>query len=94
MLVNVCYGPLGHEEADEAFFGQLEEASCLQAIILMWNFSHPNNIPKSNAVGHNQSRRLLECVDVSLLAQVIEVLIDGDTLLNLMLTGRKSWLGT
>lgn len=88
-MVDVCYMP-GH---DEAFFGQVEEASCLQAIILTGNFNHPNNIQKSNTVGHKQPRRFLECVDVSFLAQVIEVLIDGDALLNLILTGRKSWLG-
>lgn len=65
VVVDVCYGPQGPEEADETFFGQLDEASCLQAVILMWSFSHPNHIPQSNAVGHKQSRRFLECVEVS-----------------------------
>ncbi|GAB0204676.1 hypothetical protein GRJ2_002933200 [Grus japonensis] len=46
----------------------------------MWNFNHPNNIQKSNAVGHKQSRRFLECVDVSSLAQVIKVPIEADAL--------------
>lgn len=31
-------------KADESFFGQLGEASCLQAIVLTGNFNHPNNI--------------------------------------------------
>lgn len=40
---NVCYTPLQEEvTVDEAFFMQLEEASCLQALIIMGNLSHPN----------------------------------------------------
>ena len=89
-MVDVCYGPPHHEEVDETFFGQLKEAFCLKAIFLRGNLNHPNNIQKSNAVGHKQTRRFLECVDVNFLAQVIEILIAADALLNLILTERKS----
>lgn len=93
VVVDICNGSPGHEAADETFFRQLEEASCLQAIIIMGNFNHPNTIQKSNAVGHKQSRRFLGCIDINFLAQVINVPIDGDALLNLILTGMKRWLG-
>ena len=39
--VHVFYGALD-EEVDEAFFRQLEEASCLQAPVLMAGLNYPN----------------------------------------------------
>ena len=41
--VDVCYGaPDEEEEVDEAFFRQLEEASCLQALVLMADLNYAN----------------------------------------------------
>ena len=41
--VGVCYGPPDEEEeGDEAFFTQLEEASCLQALVLMADLNYAN----------------------------------------------------
>lgn len=38
---------------DEAFFMQLEEASCLQVLIVMGNLSHPNICSQGICIGDN-----------------------------------------
>ena len=41
--VDVCYGPPDEdEEVGEAFFRQLPEASCLQALVLMADLNYAN----------------------------------------------------
>ena len=43
VCVDVCYGPPDEEEeGDEAFFRQLQEASCLQALVLMADLNYAN----------------------------------------------------
>ena len=40
--MDVCYGrPDEEEEVDEAFFRELEEASCLQSLVLMADLTIP-----------------------------------------------------
>ena len=51
------------EVVDEAFFSQLEESSCLQAVVLMRDFSRSDICWKDNTAKQKQSRRFLECID-------------------------------
>ena len=42
LVVGVCYRPPDHRQpVDEAFLLQLQEVSCLQALVLMGDFNHP-----------------------------------------------------
>lgn len=40
ILVSICYRPPDQAEIDEVFFKQLEESSCLQALVLMGDLDH------------------------------------------------------
>jgi len=51
------------EPADEAFFCQLQEASHLQSLVLLWDYNHPNICWKSSTMRGRQSRRFLECTE-------------------------------
>ena len=51
------------EVVDEAFCRQLEESSCLQALVLVRDFSHSDICWKDNTAKQKQSRRFLECID-------------------------------
>lgn len=42
---------------DEAFFRQLGEASCSQALVLVWDFNYPGTCRKGNAAEYRQSTR-------------------------------------
>jgi len=56
--MHACYRPPNQEEVvDEAFFRQLEETSCLQALLLMRSLNHPDTCWKGNAAGRKHSRR-------------------------------------
>lgn len=55
-----------------AFFRHLEEPSCQQALVLMGNWNAPNICWRDSLAEHKQPRRLLELVDNTLLAWVIE----------------------
>jgi len=60
------------EPTDEAFFLQLQEALCLQALVLLGDFNHPNICWKSSMVSCRKSRRFLECTGDNFLSQIIE----------------------
>lgn len=47
-------------------------ASCLQALVFMRDFKHPNIHARDNTEGHKQSRRLLECIDNDLFQLINE----------------------
>ncbi|GAB0210050.1 hypothetical protein GRJ2_003470800 [Grus japonensis] len=65
-VVGVYYKPPGQEEkVDEEFFLQLQEASRLQALILIGDFNHPDICWKSGTMNCKQSRKLLECVEAT-----------------------------
>ncbi|KAK4818274.1 hypothetical protein QYF61_009992 [Mycteria americana] len=69
------------EPTDEAFFLQLQEASRLQALVLLGDFSHPNICWKSSTASCRQSRTLLECTEDNFLSQVIDTPTQGDAIL-------------
>jgi len=59
-VVGVSYRPPDQEEqVDEPFYRQLKVASPSQALVIMGDFSHPDNCWKDNAARHTQSRRFL-----------------------------------
>jgi len=80
--------PNQEEEADEEFFLQLQEASCLQAMTLREDFSHLATCWKRTA-NCQQSRKLLECIEYNLLVQVMESLRRGEGVLDLLLTNAE-----
>lgn len=55
----------------------------------MVDLSHQDICWKGHAAEHKQSSRFLEGTDDSFLIQVIEKLMSGETLLNLMLTSKE-----
>lgn len=58
IVVGVCYKPPNQEkEVEGTFFGQLEEDSCSQILVLMGDFNHPGICWNSHGVGYEQSRR-------------------------------------
>lgn len=61
----------------------------MKALILLGGFNHPDTYWKSNTANCKQSRRLLECIEDSFLAEVIERATRGDTLLDLLLTNAE-----
>ena len=61
LVVGVCYRPPDQEEAvDKVFLLQLQEVSCLRALVLMGDFNHPDIWWDSGMAGGRQSRRVLE----------------------------------
>ncbi|KAK4821784.1 hypothetical protein QYF61_002200 [Mycteria americana] len=74
------------EPIDEAFFLQLQEASCSQALVLLEDFNHPNICWKSSIASCRQSRRLLECIEDNFLTQVIDSLTRRDVIPDLLVT--------
>ena len=52
-----CRTPDQGEPVDEAFLLQLQEVSCLQALILMGDFNHPDICWDTVIAGGRQSRR-------------------------------------
>ncbi|PKU31494.1 rna-directed dna polymerase from mobile element hypothetical protein [Limosa lapponica baueri] len=60
------------EPMGKAFFLQLHEASCLQALILLGDFNHPDMYWKNSTASCRQSRRLLECIEGNYLSQVCD----------------------
>ena len=54
IAVGVCYTRCDQEER------QLEEASCLQALVLMEDLNHSDTDWRDNTEGHKQSRRAPE----------------------------------
>lgn len=58
IVVGVCYKPPNQEkEVEGTLFGQLQEASCSQTLVLMGDFNRPGICWNSHAAGCEQSRR-------------------------------------
>ncbi|PKU47352.1 dtw domain-containing protein 2 [Limosa lapponica baueri] len=92
VIVAVCYRlPDQKTQADEALYRLIEAASRSQALVLMGDFSHPDNCRRDNTAGHEQSRKLLECVNDNFLLQVIEEPTRKDATLDFVLAN-KEWL--
>ena len=84
VVVGVCYRPL-HEEAEaEALFRELEEASCLQAMVLTGDFNPCDICWRDSTAGCKQSRRFLECSGNNFLTQVIKEPRREDTLMDII----------
>jgi len=77
------------EPADVTFLLQLQEVSLSQALIVMEDFNCPYNFWQDNMVNCKASRRLLESTDDNLLVQVLDRLIRGEVLLDLVLTNAE-----
>ena len=79
-MIGVYYRPSDQSETvNEAFYLQLQEALCSQALVLLRDFNHPD-------ICCRQSRRLLECIQDNFLSQVIDGLTRGYAVLDLLLT--------
>ena len=73
LVVRVYYRPPDQgKPVDEAFLLQLQEVSCLRALVLMGDFNHLDICCNSDTVGGRQSRRFLESIKDKFLAQVID----------------------
>ena len=68
---------------------QLQEVSRSQALVLMEDFNHPDICWDSGTVGGRQSSKFLEPVEDKFLVQVLGGLIQGEALLDLVLTNTK-----
>ncbi|KAK4828983.1 hypothetical protein QYF61_001639 [Mycteria americana] len=87
LVVGVYYRtPNQGEPIDEAFFLQLQEASHLQALVLLGDFNHFDICWKSSMASCRQYGRLLECFKDNFLTQVIDTPTRGDAILDLMVT--------
>ena len=66
ILLGVCYRPPNQDaEADEVSYKRLAEVSQLLALVLMGDFNLPVICWKYNTAERNQSRRFLECVEIT-----------------------------
>jgi len=63
----------------------MQDAACLQALILLGDFNHPSVCQRSSMVSCRQSSRLLEHIENNL-SLVIDSLTRGDAVLDLMVT--------
>jgi len=77
------------EPPDKAFFLQLQEAWCSQALVWLRDFNHPNICWKSCTASCRQSRRLLEYIVDNFLSQVIDSPTRNDGMLDLMVTNAR-----
>ncbi|PKU37911.1 zinc finger swim domain-containing protein 6- hypothetical protein [Limosa lapponica baueri] len=69
----VLYRPLHQEEeADEAFYRQLEIASRPQALVLFGDFDYPDICWEDNTAQHTQSQRFLQSINHNFLTWVAE----------------------
>lgn len=73
VVLDVSYrSPHEEDEIHEALFGQLTEVSRSKALVLMWDFNHPDICQDSNTEVHRQSRKFWECVGDNFLVKVLE----------------------
>jgi len=73
LVAGVYYRPPDQgEPTDEAFFLQLQKASCSQSLTLLGDFNHPDISWKSSTASCRQPRRFLECIEHNFLSQVID----------------------
>jgi len=88
--VGVYYSsPDQEEEADEAFYRQLQAASQSQALVLMGVFSHPDISWEDPTARQAQSRRFLQSINDNFLMQVVEEPTRKGALLDLVLTNKE-----
>lgn len=92
IVVGVCYRlPDQEEQVHEAFYRQLKVASCLQVLVFMGYFNHPDVCWRDNAAGHKQPRRFPEGIGDNFLTYVIEELRRSCALLALVLTNKEGF---
>jgi len=90
VIVDVYYRPPDQEEeADEAFYRQLQAASQSQALVLMGTFNHPDISWEDHTARHMQSRRFLQSIDDNFLMQVVEEPTRKGVLLDLVLKNKE-----
>ncbi|PKU45711.1 nedd4-binding protein 2-like 2 [Limosa lapponica baueri] len=70
-----------------------KKALCLQALVLLGDFNHPNICWKSNRASCRQSRRLLECIKDNLLSQVIRSPTREEVILDLTVINANGLIG-
>ncbi|KAM6317421.1 uncharacterized protein O3Q21_008449 [Podargus strigoides] len=93
LVVGVYYSlPDQGEPFDEAFLLQLQEASSLQALILLGDFNHPDVCWKMSTASCRQSKRLLECLDDNFLTQKPDSPTQGEAILDLMVTNVSEFI--
>ncbi|GAB0175730.1 hypothetical protein GRJ2_000038200 [Grus japonensis] len=85
--------PDQEEEVNEAFYRQLEVASRSQALVLIWDFNHPDICWKRNSARHAESRRFLQRTDDKFFTQVVEEPMRRGVLLDLVLTNKEGLVG-
>ena len=68
---------------------QLWDASCLQALVLVGDFNHPDIFWKNHTERCKRSRRLLKSTDDNFLVQVLDRPTRGEALLYLLLTSAE-----
>jgi len=88
-----CRPPDQGETIDEAFLLESQKASCLQALVLLGDFNHPDIFWKSSTVSYRQSRRLLECIEDDFLSQVTDSPTQRDAILDLLVTNARELIG-
>lgn len=85
MVVGVYYRlPNQKKPVEESLF-EKQELSCLQALILIRDFNHPD-VPWESKMSCKLCQRLLMCIENNFLVQVLYRLTRGATLLDLVLT--------
>jgi len=78
---------------DEACLLQLQEASHLQALVLLGHFKTPDICWKTSTTRCRQSRRLLECIEANFLRQVIDTPTTGHVILDLLVIYPSELIG-
>lgn len=91
MLWCVCHRPCD-QKADDTFFRQLEEASHLQALVLMGALTILDICWKCNTAGPKQPRKFLKCIDGYFMTEVIDKLTRAGALLSFTYSQEKKWL--
>lgn len=90
LMVGVYYRPPKQgEDVDKTFLLQLQDVSCLQALILLEDFNHPDICWKYSTESCRQPSRLLERVKDCFLIQLIDRLTRREVLLDLLLTNME-----
>ncbi|KAM4642928.1 uncharacterized protein AAGF69_015296 isoform 1-T2 [Amazona ochrocephala] len=93
ITVGVGYRPPDQNDSvDEALYRQIGAASCLQDLVLMGHFNHPDICWRDVMARHKQSRRFLDCVEDNFL-QVIEEPTRRGAMLDLVLTNGEGLVG-
>jgi len=90
VIVGVYYRPPDQEEeADEAFYRQLQVASQSKALVFMGDFNHPDISWEDYTARQAQSRRFLQSIDDNFLMQVVEKTTRKGALLDLVLPNKE-----